>query len=128
MQVRIDYSLTLFGLGRSYAMPSLDGEERMPGWGWCKTKMNEAGTAVELHCIEPGKGPICGTVFLENASSGAQRKTHRAPPANRNIAPLETSQRPTTSRASAATFPLSRRFRFGQVSRWMGRNFRGRVS
>lgn len=72
VQVRVDYSLTLFGLGRSYAMPSLDGDERMPGWGWCKTKMNEAGTAVELHCIEPGKGPMCASAFLENASSGAQ--------------------------------------------------------
>jgi hypothetical protein len=34
--------------------------------------MNEAGTAVELRCIEPGKGPICGTVVLENVSTGAQ--------------------------------------------------------
>lgn len=72
VQARVDYSLTLFGLGRSYSQPALDGDERMPGWGWCKTKMNEAGTAVELRCMEPGKGPICGTAFLENASSGAQ--------------------------------------------------------
>jgi hypothetical protein len=72
VQVRVDYSLTLFGLGRSYSLPALDGDERMPGWGWCKTKMNEAGTAVELRCMEPGKGPVCGTAFLENASSGAQ--------------------------------------------------------
>lgn len=71
MQLRVDYSLTLFGLGRSYAISALDGDERMPGWGWCKTKMNEAGTAVELRCMEPGKGPICETSFLENAPSGA---------------------------------------------------------
>jgi hypothetical protein len=72
VQVRVDYSLTLFGLSRSYSLPALDGDERMPGWGWCKTKMNEAGTAVELRCMEPGNGPRCGTAFLENASSGAQ--------------------------------------------------------
>jgi hypothetical protein len=72
VQVRVDYSLTLFGLARSYSLPALDGAKRMPAWGWCKTKMNEAGTAVELHCMEPGKGPICGTVFLENASTGAR--------------------------------------------------------
>ncbi len=72
VQVRVDYSLTLFGLARSYSLPALDGDERMPGWGSCQTKMNEAGTAVELHCIEPGKGPICGTAFLENASTGAR--------------------------------------------------------
>jgi hypothetical protein len=57
VQVRVDYSLTLFGLARSYSLPTLDGAERMPEWGWCKTKMNEAGTAVELRCMEPGKGP-----------------------------------------------------------------------
>ena len=72
VRVRVDYSLTLFGLARSYSLPALDGAERMPAWGWCKTKMNEAGTAVEIRCMEPGKGPICGTVFLENASTGAQ--------------------------------------------------------
>ena len=72
VQVRVDYSLTLFGLAGSYSMPALDGDERMPEWGWCQTKMNEARTAVELHCIEPGKGPTCGTAFLENASTGAR--------------------------------------------------------
>jgi hypothetical protein len=72
VQVRLDYSLTLFGLAKSYSMTALDGDERMPGWGWCQTKMNEAGTAVELHCMEPGEGPICGTAFLENASTGGR--------------------------------------------------------
>ncbi len=72
VQVRLDYSLTLFGLARSYSVPALDGTERMPAWGLCKTRMNEAGTAVELRCVEPGKGPICGTVILENVSTGAR--------------------------------------------------------
>ncbi len=72
VQVRVDYSLTLFGLARSYSMPAMGGDERMPAWGWCQTKMNEAGTVVELHCMELGKGPICGTAFLENASTGAR--------------------------------------------------------
>ncbi|KAA6457179.1 hypothetical protein DYQ86_22835 [Acidobacteria bacterium AB60] len=70
--VRVEYSLTQFRLSKSYALPAVDGEERMPGWGWCKTKVNDAGTDVELRCMEPGKGPICGTAFLENASSGAR--------------------------------------------------------
>ena len=72
VQARADYSVTLFGLRRSYSLPALDGDERMPAWGRCETKMDEAGTNVELRCMEPGKGPICGTAFLENASSGAQ--------------------------------------------------------
>jgi hypothetical protein len=70
--VRLEYSLTLFGLAKSYSMSALEGAERMPGWGWCQTKMNEAETAVELHCVEPGKGPVCGTAFLENGSTGAR--------------------------------------------------------
>jgi hypothetical protein len=72
VQIRLDYSLTLFGLSKSYSMPALDGDERMPEWGWCQTKMNEAGSAVELHCVKPGKGPVCGTAFLENASTGGR--------------------------------------------------------
>jgi hypothetical protein len=72
VQVRVDYSLTLFGLGRSYSIAALDGDVRMPGWGWCKTKMDDAGANVELRCMEPGKGPICGTAFLENGSSGVR--------------------------------------------------------
>jgi len=72
VEMQIDYSLTLFGLSRSYSMAALDGDERMPEWGWCQTKMNEAGTAVELHCMEPGKGPICGTAFLENTVTGTR--------------------------------------------------------
>jgi hypothetical protein len=78
LQARIDYSLTLFGLARTYSLSALDGDARMPDWGWCKTKMNEVGTAVEVRCMEPGKGPTCGSFFLENASSGAQNPTRSA--------------------------------------------------
>lgn len=72
VKVQLDYSLTVFGVSKSYAMPALGGDQRMPGWGLCRTKVNEAGTAVELRCIEPGDGPICGTVLLENTSRGKQ--------------------------------------------------------
>lgn len=68
VKVRVDYSLTVFGVRKSYAMAALEGDQRMPGWGLCQTKANEAGTAVEFHCIEPGDGPTCGTVVLENPS------------------------------------------------------------
>jgi hypothetical protein len=69
-QMQIEFSLTLFGLTHSYSVPALNGSERMPGWGWCETQLNEAGTAVELHCLQQGKGPICGAVFLENSITG----------------------------------------------------------
>jgi hypothetical protein len=68
--VRGDYSLTLFKLAKSYSVPALSGSERMPGLGWCKTQINEAETAVELHCMQLSRAPICATVFLEDASTG----------------------------------------------------------
>jgi hypothetical protein len=70
MRAEFEYSLTLFGLSRSYSIPALGGDERMPGFGWCGTKMNEAATAVELRCMQPGKGPTCATLFLENETRG----------------------------------------------------------
>ena len=75
VRVEINYSLTLFGLSAAYSIPALGGDERMPGFGWCETKMNEAETAVELRCMKPGKGPTCATAFLENASTGARNPT-----------------------------------------------------
>jgi hypothetical protein len=70
--IRLDYSLTLFGLEGAFSLPALNGEERTPGWGWCQTRMNEAGTAVSLHCMKPGRPPTCATAFLESMRSGAQ--------------------------------------------------------
>lgn len=72
MRAEVDYSLTVFGLSKSYAIQALGGDERMPGFGWCETKMNEAGSAIELHCMEPGMGPICGMAFLENSTTGTR--------------------------------------------------------
>jgi hypothetical protein len=78
LRVEINYSLTLFGLTKSYAIAALGGNERMPGWGWCRTKVNEAGTSIELRCMQLGHAPICGMVFLENASTGARNPVRSA--------------------------------------------------
>jgi hypothetical protein len=77
VRAEFEYSLTLFGLRESYSIPALGGDERMPGFGWCETKMNEAETAVELRCMQPGKGPTCATLFLENETTG-QRNPARS--------------------------------------------------
>ncbi len=77
VRTEIDYSLTLFGLKESYSIPALGGDERMPGFGWCETKMDEAETVVELRCMQPGKGPTCATLFLENTVTG-QRNPARS--------------------------------------------------
>jgi len=77
IRAEFDYSLTLFGLSRSYSIAALGGDERIPGFGWCETKMNEAATAVELRCMQPGMGPTCATLFLENEVTG-QRNPERS--------------------------------------------------
>lgn len=78
IRAEIDYSLTLFGMNKSYSIPALGGDERMLGFGWCQTKMNEAETAVELRCMQPGKGPTCATLFLENETTGQRNPARSA--------------------------------------------------
>jgi hypothetical protein len=72
LQAKLDYSFTLFGLSKSYAIPAIGGDERMPGLGWCQTELNDAGTAVNMKCMAAEKAPTCGGVFLENPSRGTQ--------------------------------------------------------
>jgi hypothetical protein len=74
VRLEIDYSLTLFRLTSSHALPALGGDQRIPDLGWCATKVNEGGTNIRFHCLEPGEIPMCSTLFLEHAPSG-----HRNP-------------------------------------------------
>jgi hypothetical protein len=69
MRVEIDYSLTVWRLGASYSIPALGGDERIPGFGWCVTRMNGSGTTLQLRCMTPGAGPRCLSGFLEHAPS-----------------------------------------------------------
>jgi len=78
LRAEITYSLTSFAMKSSYSMPALGGDERMPGFGWCQTKMNEVETVVELRCMWPGKGPTCAMLFLENETTGRRNPTRSA--------------------------------------------------
>jgi hypothetical protein len=69
-RLEIDYSLTLLRLAASHALPAVGGDQRMPGVGWCATRVNDAGTSVQLRCVEAGPSPSCGTLFLEHTPSG----------------------------------------------------------
>lgn len=66
----IDYSLTLFKLGAQYSMQAVEDVSRLPNWGLCKTGINKENTAIEVECVQMGKGPTCATVFLENQKTG----------------------------------------------------------
>ena len=70
IDVHIDYTFTLFRAAASYAIPARDGDQRMPGIGWCSTMVNDAGTRVLFRCLQPGERPPCLALALEHAPSG----------------------------------------------------------
>jgi len=70
VQLRIDYSLTLLRLSDSHAMAAIGDQQTISGVGRCGTKLNPAGTAILVSCIEAGRPPSCATYFLEHISSG----------------------------------------------------------
>jgi hypothetical protein len=69
LDVHLDYWFTLFRADRTYALPAQDGDQRMPGIGWCATKVDEAGTRVLFGCLQPGERPSCLAVVLEHPST-----------------------------------------------------------
>jgi hypothetical protein len=78
VHLEIDYSLTLMKLTGAYGIPALQGDQRTPELGWCKTRVNEERTAVQLRCVQPGNKPNCFTSFLENASTGQRNPARSA--------------------------------------------------
>jgi len=66
VDVQVEYSFTLFRAEATYALPARDGDQRMPGVGWCVTKVDEAGTRVVFGCLQPGERPSCLTLALEH--------------------------------------------------------------
>jgi len=66
VDVHLDYSFTLFRTNAAYALAARDGDQRMPGIGWCATKVNDAGNRVLFRCLQPGERPSCLAVVLEH--------------------------------------------------------------
>jgi hypothetical protein len=73
VRVKTRYSMTLFKLYASYSM-TVSGNRLMADWGRCESKINVADTAVEVRCMEMGKGPTCATVFLEDPRDGSRNR------------------------------------------------------
>ena len=63
VRAQLDYSLTLFEPDKSYAMPAVGGDQRMPGVGWCQTRMKNR---LEIGCISDN-GPACLEAWTTNA-------------------------------------------------------------
>src|SRR5579859_2066663 len=70
VRLEIEYFATVFEQGRTMTIAAVNGDVREPGVGWCKTQLNSAQTSVRLRCLQPGKGPSCGLVYLEVSTSG----------------------------------------------------------
>jgi hypothetical protein len=71
LRARLDYSLTLFGPDKSYAMPASspsDNDQILPGVGRCRTQV---GDDVKLGCMTQ-KAPTCAMAFLEDKTTGTR--------------------------------------------------------
>jgi hypothetical protein len=73
LRAQFDYSLTLFGLDKSYAMPAASSgkEQVLPGIGRCSTRVGEH---VDLGCMTQ-HAPTCAMAFLSDTPTGK-----RSPP------------------------------------------------
>jgi hypothetical protein len=70
IDLQLDYWFTLFRATATYDLPARGGDRRMPGIGWCATKVDDAGTRVLFQCLQPGERPSCLTVVLEHTPTG----------------------------------------------------------
>ena len=66
VDLQLDYSFTVFQARATYALPASDGDQRMPGVGWCATRVNEQGSRVMFACMQPGERPPCLALTLED--------------------------------------------------------------
>jgi hypothetical protein len=69
--LQVDYSATVLRLVSTSTLPALDADQHLPNVGWCKTKLNDSRTAIEVRCLAAGSEPECGTILLVNPASGA---------------------------------------------------------
>lgn len=70
VRMEIDYSLTLFQLEARNEISAMNGDRRLTGLGWCRTKIDQDGDDIELGCIKTGSAPMCVGVTLENPTNG----------------------------------------------------------
>lgn len=78
VRIQAVYSMTLFALRSTYTMKAVNDDQILTGWGRCRTKIDDTSTAVEMTCMQMGKGPTCATVFLENPKDGTRNPVNTA--------------------------------------------------
>ena len=110
VQVDTTYSMTLFKLNAAYSM-TVGGNRLITNWGRCESKINVAATAVEVRCMQMGKGPTCATVFLEDPRDGSRNRPNAT--CNPNYSPYV--DRPIPDAVSHSRLVLPFRDPAGQV-------------
>ncbi len=78
VQINATYSMTLFTLRNSYTIKAVNDDQMLAGWGRCRTRMDGTYTAIEMVCLQMGKGPTCATVFLEDPRDGSRNQVNTA--------------------------------------------------
>jgi len=66
VDIQLDYWFTLFLPDGKYSLPATGGDQRMPGIGWCATKVDDSGTRILFECLQPGERPPCLAVVVEH--------------------------------------------------------------
>jgi hypothetical protein len=69
-RMSIDYSLTLFGLSHSLAIPATGARETLPSLGRCATGIDAEGDDVSIRCLSTTRRPSCYSVYLANPAIG----------------------------------------------------------
>lgn len=70
LNMEIEYSLTLFRLSGSNAIPALGGSAEVPVMGRCTTAIDDEGDDVQMRCKVPGRQARCVSAFLQHVPSG----------------------------------------------------------
>jgi hypothetical protein len=70
VRIDIDLWLTLLRSISSNKIPAVDGKQDIAGAGRCRTRINDAETAVTVSCLQAGSVPDCFGYFLENTPTG----------------------------------------------------------
>jgi len=86
VRAEIDYSLTLFRVAAVNTIPALNGDGRIPAFGWCRTAVDADGDDIALGCTKTGTPPTCVSIALENPRNG--RRNPQTPYCEPDYAPL----------------------------------------
>jgi hypothetical protein len=64
LQLEVSYSLTLLRSQAQLPLAALDGDRRIPKVGHCASRIDSAGTAIEVSCLAAGELPPCISMIL----------------------------------------------------------------